>query len=307
MKISTSYMFDRATQSMSNLQNQLATTQAQMSATKQIINPSDAPDKAAAIQRLQGEIDRNTNNSATLKLVMNRFKSEDVALQSSVDVLTRVKELSIQAANDTLSANDRQAIATEMKSLRDELVSLGNTQDDNGNYIFAGTRVTTKPFTQDSNGKIIYNGDQSTTVIPAGVDRTVQYARSGTDVFSRVLHQNSDGSTASVSFFDALDNMISAVDSNNSTEIKSHLQDLNQMVDNMTLSQSQSGSDQNVVQSQLDIMNQTNIRLKSSLSDIQDLDYTTAVTQMNKQMMALQAAMSSFSKVSNLSLFDYVK
>jgi flagellin-like hook-associated protein FlgL len=54
MKVSTSYLFDRATERMSKLQNQLATTQAQMSVSKQILSPSDAPDQAAAIQRLKG-------------------------------------------------------------------------------------------------------------------------------------------------------------------------------------------------------------------------------------------------------------
>ena len=55
MKISTSYLFDRATERMGNLQSRLATTQAQLAATKQILSPSDAPDKAAAIQRLKGD------------------------------------------------------------------------------------------------------------------------------------------------------------------------------------------------------------------------------------------------------------
>ena len=58
--------------------------------------------------------------------------------------------------------------------------------------------------------------------------------------------------------------------------------------------------------SQLDILDQTTIRLKSTLSEIEDLDYAKAVTQMNKEMLALQSAMGSFSKISGLSLFDYI-
>ena len=52
MKISTSFLFDRATERMSTIQNKLATTQAQLAVGKQILSPSDAPDQAAAIQRL---------------------------------------------------------------------------------------------------------------------------------------------------------------------------------------------------------------------------------------------------------------
>jgi flagellar hook-associated protein 3 FlgL len=47
--------------------------------------------------------------------------------------------------------------------------------------------------------------------------------------------------------------------------------------------------------------------MKSTLSEIEDLDYAEAVTRMNKEMMALEAAMGSFAKISGLSLFDYIR
>ena len=307
MKVSTSYLFDQATDRMSMIQNRLAKTQSQMAETKQVLNPSDAPDQAAAIQRLQGEIDRQQNNSSALKIAQSRYKAEEVALSSANDILTRLKELSVQAANGTVGSIDRSAIAVEMSSLKDQLLSLGNSRDDNGNYLFSGTRVRTPAFSQDENGKVSYQGDQTKTRIPAGVDRTVQYTRSGTDVFSRVVRTDAQGNKSSIGFFDSLDAMIQAVQSGDQAGSAQAISDLSQMHDNITLTQAQSGSDQQVVQSQLDILDQTSIRLKSTLSEVQDLDYTKAVTQMNKEMMALQAAMGSFTKISSLSLFDYIK
>ena len=306
MKVSTSYLFDRATDRMSVIQNRLAKTQAQMAETKQILNPSDAPDQAAAIQRLKGEVDRQEKNSGMLKIAQSRYKAEEAALNSANDVLIRLKELTIQAANGTVASNDRQAIAAEMSTLKDQLLSLGNSRDDNGNYLFSGTRVRTPAFQVDSNGAVQYMGDQTQTRIPAGVDRTVLYTRSGTDVFSRVVRQ-SNGVTTSVGFFDSLDRLITAVKNSNQQTIQDGVGDLSQMHDNITLTLAQTGSDQSVVQSQLDILDQTTIRLKSTLSEIEDLDYAKAVTQMNKEMLALQSAMGSFSKISGLSLFDYIK
>ena len=306
MKVSTSYLFDRATDRMSVIQNRLAKTQAQMAETKQILNPSDAPDQAAAIQRLKGEVDRQEKNSGMLKIAQSRYKAEEAALNSANDVLIRLKELTIQAANGTVASNDRQAIAAEMSTLKDQLLSLGNSRDDNGNYLFSGTRVRTPAFQVDSSGAVQYMGDQTQTRIPAGVDRTVLYTRSGTDVFSRVVRQT-NGVTTSVGFFDSLDRLITAVKNSNQQTIQDGVGDLSQMHDNITLTLAQTGSDQSVVQSQLDILDQTTIRLKSTLSEIEDLDYAKAVTQMNKEMLALQSAMGSFSKISGLSLFDYIK
>jgi len=127
----------------------------------------------------------------------------------------------------------------------------------------------------------------------------VQFTRAGTDVYSRVVRENGQ----SVGFFDALDQMITAIDESTTAEIQQGVSDLTQMHNNLTLSQAQNGSDQIVVQSQLDVLDETALRLKSTLSEID----AEAVTRMNKEMMALEAAMGSFAKISSLSLFDYIQ
>ena len=303
MKISTAFLFDRATERMGTIQGRLATTQAQLAVSKQILNPSDAPDQAAAIQRLKGEVERQESHVRTLQVAMRRYTGEETALKSANDLLIRLRELGVQAANDTLAPDDRKAIAVEMRALRDQLLSLGNTRDDSGNYLFSGTRVNTPAFGQNAEGAVDYQGDQTQTRIPAGVERTVQFTRSGTDVFRRVVRED----RSAVGFFDALDQMIEAVQTSKTGGIQQGLYDINQMHNNLSLAQAQNGSDQQVVQSQLDVLQDTALRLKSTLSDIEDLDYAEAVTRMNKEALALQAAMGSFSKISSLTLFDYIR
>jgi flagellar hook-associated protein 3 FlgL len=303
MKISTSFLFDRATERMGTIQNKLATTQAQMAVGKQILSPSAAPDQAAAIQRLKGEVERQDSHIRTLDVAMRRYTAEETALSASNDILIRLKELGIQAANDTLAPDDRKAIGVEMKALRDQLLSLGNSRDDSGNYLFSGTRVNTPAFAEDATGKVLYQGDQTQTRIPAGVERTVQFTRAGTDVFSRVVRENGQ----SVGFFDALDQMIAGTNNSQTSKVQQGIADITQMHNSLTLSQAQNGSDQTVVQSQLDVLDEAALRFKSTLSEIEDLDYAEAVTRMNKEMMALEAAMGSFAKVSGLTLFDYIR
>lgn len=307
MSISTSLLFDRATERMSSLQNRLATTQAQLTESKQVLSPSDAPDQAAAIQRLRGEIDRQDAHAKILDVAAARFQSEEVALTSASDLLIRLKELSIQAANDTLGPADRKSVAVEMKSLRQQLLDLTNSKDDSGNYLFSGTRVKSQAFVEQSDGTVKYMGDQSQTRIPAGVERTVAYTRSGTDVFSPPQRTLSDGSTQSVGLFESIDDLVHAVENSNTANIHRGLGEVTQMHNSMTMAIAQSGSDQSVVQSQKDMLAETTLRLKSTLSDVEDLDYTTAITRMNKEMMALQAAMGSFSKIAGMTLFDYIR
>jgi flagellar hook-associated protein 3 FlgL len=49
------------------------------------------------------------------------------------------------------------------------------------------------------------------------------------------------------------------------------------------------------------------IDMASSLSDLRDLDYAEALTKMNQQLVGLQAAQLSYSKISGLSLFNYLR
>ena len=66
------------------------------------------------------------------------------------------------------------------------------------------------------------------------------------------------------------------------------------------------GTDMNVVDSQGAVLDEITLRLKTTLSDVLDLDYTEAITKMNKDQLALEAAQSSFAKISKLTLFSYI-
>lgn len=307
MKISTAFLFDRATDRMVGLQNRLATTQAQLATGKQILAPSDAPDQAAATQRLRGEVERQESHFRALQGAMRRFDAEETALRSASGILVRIKELALQAANDTLSTSDRRALAGEMQALRDQLLSAGNSRDDGGNFLFSGTRVNTPAFREEADGRVVYQGDQTQTRVPAGVERTVQYTRSGTDVFVRVVRQEGTPAAEGVGFFDAIDQLIAGVEQSDPSAMQRGIGEMDTLHDGVTLALARTGADQSVVDSQTQVLEETTLRLKSTLSEIEDLDYTEAITRMNKQMMALEAAMSSFSKISGLNLFDYVR
>jgi flagellar hook-associated protein 3 FlgL len=306
MKISTSFLFDRATSQMSTVQNKLANAQAQMSQGKQIIAPSDAPDQAAVIMRFKGVIQRNESFTNTLNSANARYRAEETTLQNVSDSMIRMRELGIQAANDTLSPVDRQAIALEMGGLRDQVMSLANTQDTGGAYLFAGSRVGEPAFGVDATGAFVYNGDQTKVSVLVGDQRTVQLNRPGSEVFERVLRTNAEGNSEGVSFFQAMDDMVQAVHSSDRGAMQIGLGEFSAMTDSISLALAQVGTNMNVVDSQQTVIDETVLRLKTLLSNVEDLDFATAITQMNKDMLSLEAAQSSFSKITQLNLFNYI-
>ena len=326
MQISTSYLFDRATTQMGTAQNDLAKTQAQIAARKQVLSPSDAPDQAAAILRLKSVMSRQDGYTKSLDTVNARFTAEDTALGNASDILIRVKEISIQANTATMSQDNRTALGQELKGLRSQLLSLANTQDSSGNYLFSGSRVRQPAFADNG----AYQGDQTHMNVVIGEQRSIPINRSGSDAFVNVVRTGSgSGSSTAVGFFQSLDDLINGVNGFGSkgvvdishetpADTKTRLADaaaamtqgsgeVDKLLNGVVLARASVGTDMKAVEHQSSVLDETKLNLSTTLSGIEDLDYAAAITKMNQQMLALEATQSSFAKISQLSLFNYIK
>jgi flagellar hook-associated protein 3 FlgL len=307
MQISTNLMFDRAIAQMGITQDRISKTQTQLSTTKQINKPSDAPDQAATITRLKSAIDRQNAYVSTINSVKDKLSQQETAASNATDVLTRLKELTIQAANDTYSGVDRKSIDLEVRQLRDQLLSLANTQDVNGNFIFSGSRVGKQAFATDENGKLVYQGDQTVSATGVGDQSAVDINRSGTNPFDKIVRLDENNKKMAVGFFQVIDDLSSALQSNNSGDIKRAVGEMTTLQQGLSDSLASIGAATNKIDNQASLAEENVLRMKSTLSQVEDTDYTEAITKMNKDILALQAAQSSFAKIAQLNLFDYIK
>jgi flagellar hook-associated protein 3 FlgL len=307
MKISTSYMYDRSIAQMSSVQNDLASTQSQIAAAKQVLNPSDAPDQAAAIQRLKSVMAKEDSYSKTLTTVKDRLQGEDSTLKSMSDLLIRAKEISVSAANDTMSPTNRQALGVELQGLRDQMLSWANGQDSNGNYLFSGSRLTKPAYVQNSAGQVEYQGDQTRMQLQVGDQRGIVLNRTGTEAFVGVQRTDANGQSTQREFFGAIDDLITGMNKTDRTAIQRGIGEMDTLLQGVGMAQASVGTDMNVVDQQSQVIDDTKLTLKTTLSNIEDLDMAAAITKMNKQMLSLQASQSSFAKISQLNLFNFIK
>ena len=307
MKISTSYLFDRSVSQMSTVQSDLAHTQAQVSASKQVLNPSDAPDQAAAIQRLKSVLAKQASYDKTLTTVQARLEGEDTTLKSVSDLLIRAKEIATQSANGTLNTSNRQALAVELKGVRDQMLSLANSKDSNGNYFFSGSRLKQSPFSQDAQGEVTYQGDQTRMQVQVGDQRSIPLNRSGTEAFVGVVRTDASGQKSTREFFGVMDDLIAGVTNSDPKAMTRGVGEMDNLLNGVSLAQANVGTDLNVVDQQKQVISDTNLPLKTPLSNIEDLDMAEAITKMNKQMLSLEASQSSFAKITQLNLFNFIK
>jgi len=301
MKISTNLFFQRASQQLVSNQDRLAEVQLQLGTGKKINKASDAPEKASTLQRLRTVMAQQESYKGNLDKLTERLQNQDTALQNVSNMLSRLRELSIQYANGTLSADQRRIAAVEVRGIRDQIYSLANIKDSNGLGVFGGSRVSGQAFSEAG----VYQGDQTSTDVPVGDARVVSNRRSGTDVFIPVS-RGSGNSQTSVGFFKVIDDLAAGLEANRVGDVQRAIGEITQIHQGISMAQADVGSDLNVVQAQSNVLDEQILRLKGLESDLQDVDYAEAVTRMQKEMLGLQAAQSSFAQLSKMSLFNYI-
>jgi len=183
IRISSQQIFNGGINRLQGINSNLVDTQQQISTGKKVNKPSDDPVAAARILKLDQELRQNDSYTRNATLADNRLKQEENALQSSVDIIQRVRELTVQAGSGSLSPNDRQSIAAELKERLGQLANIANTQDASGEYIFSGFQGQTPAFAKDGFGDWKYQGDEGQRVLEIDEGVTVPISDHGKGIF----------------------------------------------------------------------------------------------------------------------------
>ncbi len=190
MRIGTYQLQQQSLSAMLDQQSRLAKTQQQVSTGQRLVTPSDDP--AAASQALDLERMRETlkQYQKNADMARNRLSLEENALVSVEDAVLGLRELAIQGNSGTLTPTDRAQIASEARELLRQLVTLANTSDANGEFLFSGYNTATQPFTQSASGTVSYAGDAGSRSLQISGTRQVAAGDSGQDVFRAIRNGN---------------------------------------------------------------------------------------------------------------------
>ena len=115
------------------------------------------------------------------------------------------------------------------------------------------------------------------------------------------------GRPEKVEFFEALQSVARVMRTGTQDEIQDRIAYLDQMIDQSTLGLADIGIERSTIEAELGLNQDLRATIQANLSREEDLDYAAAITQLQAKMMALEAAQSSFAKISNLSIFNYLR
>ncbi|MBN8804661.1 MAG: flagellin-like protein [Sphingopyxis sp. 65-8] len=257
----------------SKLAEQIEKLQIQVSTGKRLQRMSDdvvASKRIATIGKTQAAMDTWATNINTGKALAAQA---DVVLQSTSDLLTRARELTLNAASGTASPADRATIAAELSAIADQIDGLAATRDANGEPLFATGNARAMRF----------DSDTVFAPVPSAADAL---AVSGTSLSTFVRD-----AAAAVAAGDktAMGGSMTALD----TAIN-HTADQNAAI----------GLAAGRLERIGDSLAARGVTLADERSSVEDTDLSVAIAQLNAADLTLSAAQAAFAKINRQSLFD---
>jgi len=158
VRVTQQMMISRSASNLSSALERVLDLQNQLSSGKRLARPSDDPTgipralsyrtSIAALRQYKDNCTRAESQLATVEQTLNSVNT----------LLVRARELATSMANDDFDATARAGAATEARDIFDQLIQLGNTQNE-GRYIFSGHETRTASFLATATG-VTYQGDQ---------------------------------------------------------------------------------------------------------------------------------------------------
>jgi flagellar hook-associated protein 3 FlgL len=276
-----------------NLQSslqQLAKLQDTASSLKRIAQPSDDPAGTADSMRVRSEQAATTQYARNIDDGNGWLTTVDTALGRATDIIGRVRDLTVQGANDgAMSATQKEAIAVELESLRAELLTTANTKY-LGRTVFAG----------NSDAGVAFTAELAFTGTGTGVERRI-----GTDTAIRV---DADGAAAfgvgATSVFALVDSIVG--DLRSGTNVSARITEIDSRLQSILGQHGAVGARQAQVIKAEGTNVEKSVSLEAQRAGIEDVDLGQIVLQLKAQEISYQAALSVTARALQPSLMDFL-
>ena len=396
MRVTQSLETTQFLSAISTLESNINQTQNQMSSGLQFTTASQNPTAAGSVNNYEQALAQSQQYGTNATSAQTNLNTEDNALTQVQTQLQSLRDLALEANSGILSNSNLSAIATQAVQIQNSLLSLANTTNGNGEYIFGGFDAQTQPFTLSATGAT-YNGDQGQRQVQIAAGQTVADGDNGDSVFNQIKTGNgtftvsaaagntgsgvvgattvsnpaaydggtyaitftapgtyqvtegatvvttgtyTDGSTiafngvqvtlngqpatgdsfslapsANQSLFTTVQNLVNTLQSGVATpassaalsnSINSAINNIDQALNQTSNVQASVGGRLNSITTQQSVATSQQTQLQQSITNLQGLDYASAVTTLDQQNTTLSAALQAYTMTQGLSLFKFL-
>ncbi|UTR16071.1 flagellar hook-associated protein FlgL [Salipaludibacillus sp. LMS25] len=292
MRVTQSMISTSTLRHLNTSMSQLKLYQDQLSTGKKITRPSQDPVVAMNGMRYRTQLVEVQQFKRNLGEAYNWMDSADSALNDTTGALQRLRELTVQASNDTYEEGQRENIAEEVRQLKEHLESLANTRSNN-KYIFNGTNTTNKPVNLE-NDTFSTNSHPVELELLKGVKIPVNV--NPQNVFSEQMFND----------IQQLENMLRD-ENTTAEELSAMLDTLDGHINNTVNERAALGARVNRVEMIDQRLQDQEVLATRIMSDNEDADLAEVITQLLTQENVHRAALASSSRIIQPSLLDFLR
>jgi flagellar hook-associated protein 3 FlgL len=294
MRITNNILSQNLLRNLTTAQGRMDDLQNQMSSGYRITKPSDDPVGIQNVMRMKSNISVVEQWKSNADEALQYMNTMDSTLGEMNSMLQRVRELTVQGINGSLSADDRQSIAVEVDQISEHLRMIANTQI-GSKYIFSGTQTDKELLKSDGT----WQGNDQDIKSEIGKNINLPISVNGQTLFKTPL-------TGSPGIFDTLSNLSTALKSNDTTGVEGSLENIDGNINNVLALRADLGARINRMTAISEQLDSTSTNLQQNLSDTQDADIAKTIIDFQNQENVYKAALSVGAQIIQPSLVDFM-
>lgn len=275
--------------------------QDQLATGKKINRPSDDPVIAMKGMVYRTNLTEVEQFKRNFSEAYNWIENSDAALDKATQALQRIRELVVQASNDTYEVSQRAAISEEIKQLTEHLASIANTKVGD-KYIFNGTDTLKQPVDLSRTPPVVSQNTDEIKIelskgiyIPVNVNPTKVFnydnTAKGNGLFSDLEFLNNDLNDATKS----------------GKDISQYLSYIDQHMNNLLSARAELGARLNRVELMEERVDQQEVIAHRILSDNEDADIERVITDLKTQESVHRAALGVGARIIQSTLLDFLR
>jgi flagellar hook-associated protein 3 FlgL len=265
----------------------------QLETGKRVNQPSDDPAAEAAYIQNRTQASAVTQYLQTASNLSGTFQVANSALSGAVNVLTSAVSLGVEGGNGNLTSAQQQALTQSVDQMQQQLLNVSNTTFQ-GNYIFSGSKTKTASFVLDNtqSSGVLYQGNTETMKVAIAPNNQITTNVPGSQIFNDA--------------FQSLSDLKNGLSSGNTSQIESAVTSLRSAIDTINQQRVTYSSGMTRLQSAQTLLQNQNLQLQSQENDLIGTDMAAAITNANTAMVARNAILSVGSRLTQVSLLNYM-
>ncbi len=314
MRVADKMLFNQVTSNLGKNRSQMSELQNQAATQKRVTKPSDDPVAASRVLASRVDLAGNQQYLKSLEYARSFLDFSDQSLNEISENLMRAKELAISQASDA-SANEttRRVTAAEVEQIYNQIIQIGNRKLGD-RFVFGGFKTTTPPFNLSGE----YLGDSGEMKIPTDKGAFVAMNIPGDKIFLggslaekpadfREPASQSAPKEIGVNIFQAVRQLEISLRTNDKESIQDSLDRLDQALSQVVMARAEAGSRVSALNNIFDSLQQARVDNQISISQLEDVDIFSVVSDMNRAENTLQATLATSGKLIQPSLLDFLR